>query len=136
MKSMLRLGFLLVLLSGSAGAQSSPPTQYQGPVFSAVVTGVRDVKPLWTLAVDRAEYGEQTVLASANRVVVKIGGVLQARDIATGRVVWTQGKGKPGRLHAVAPSAHRRADNRGGTGPEHSGSASLPGNGVPLTQGA
>ena len=84
-----RIMLPLALLAALAPAQAAPPTSYQGPVYGAGVPNVKVVRPLWTLTVDKAEYGDRAVLLAENRVLVKVGGALQARDVATGRVRWT-----------------------------------------------
>lgn len=97
----LRTSLLLALLCCGASAQNLPPTGYQGPVYSAAIPDVRSVKPIWTLAIDVAASGEQAVLVGGHRVLVKIGGTLQARDLATGKTVWTLRQ--PGHLQVVTP---------------------------------
>lgn len=103
MTRFLKLSVLLAVLSGSASAQGLPPSTYQGPVFSANVPNVRAVNPLWTLAIDQAEYGEQNVLVGAGRVLVKISGAWQARALPTGKIAWTLRQ--PGRVQALTPQA-------------------------------
>lgn len=121
MTKSLWISFLLAMLCGSVSAQRLPPTEYQGPVYSAAIPDVRSVKPIWTLAVDVAGYGEQAVLVSGDRVLVKIDGTLQARELATGKTVWTMRQ--PGHLQTVtsqvvlttskdALSAYRLRDGR------------------------
>lgn len=90
MSKLLRVLPLMALLTGPlAGAQVSTPASYQGPVPSVALPDVPEVGPLWTLKVDRAEDGEPAALLAGNWVFVKVGGDLQARDVATGRVIWT-----------------------------------------------
>ena len=89
MSTFRRILLPLALLAALAPAQAAPPTSYQGPVYGAGVPNVKVVRPLWTLTVDKAEYGDKAVLLAENRVLVKVGGALQARDVATGHMLWT-----------------------------------------------
>lgn len=43
---------------------------------------------MWTLTTDQVEYLDHAALLAGNRVLVKVGGALQARDVASGKVVW------------------------------------------------
>ncbi|WP_102126003.1 PQQ-binding-like beta-propeller repeat protein [Deinococcus planocerae] len=84
-----RVWGVLALLAASVGeAQLLRPQGYQGPIPVGRVDGVREVGPLWALAVDRSESGEQNVWLAGTRVLSLSKGVWQARDLATGKLVW------------------------------------------------
>lgn len=89
MHKQFRVWGLLALLTSSVGAaQLLKPQNYQGPIPLGRVEGVREVKPLWTLAVDKSEPGEPNVWVAGTRVLSLSGGKLQARDLATGKLAW------------------------------------------------
>lgn len=94
--SLLPLALCPLALS-RAGAQPAPPLSYQGPVPAAA--SVRQVRLAWTLAVDRATSGDPAALVAGSRALIKVGGALQARDLATGKLVWQVTN--PGRLLAA-----------------------------------
>lgn len=98
-----RVWGLLALLTSSVGvAQLLKPQGYQGPIPVGHVDGVREVKPLWALAVDRSEYGEQNVWVAGTRVLSLSKGRLQARDLATGKLAWQMANA--GRVMATTDS--------------------------------
>ena len=87
--------FVVVLLAGAVQAQPAPlqpvqPPAYQGPngQGQAAYAGVRELRPLWTAKIDKAEYGQKAVLTAGNRVLLRVGGGVQARDLATGKTMW------------------------------------------------
>ncbi|WP_414657096.1 PQQ-binding-like beta-propeller repeat protein [Deinococcus sp. VB343] len=98
---MSRRPLVLPLLALLSLGQAAPPASYQGPApFAVSDLPAAEKKPLWTLSVDKAEYGEQTVAVAGGRVFVKVGGAVQARDLASGKVMWQAANA--GRLWAAS----------------------------------
>ncbi|SDX62410.1 PQQ-binding-like beta-propeller repeat protein [Paenibacillus sp. CF384] len=89
-----------LLMSGTAAATASaqtnpdPNTSYDGQTMPAVSNKVPFAKPIWTIELDKPtiENSYQAPIVIENSIFFTIkGGVLQARTIQTGKLLWSYG---------------------------------------------